>query len=792
MKKAVFHLKFIWLIYLFVAGLSVSSAEDNDLKKALRELSWNDEKLATLSADQLTEKAVWILQEFKTWRANNPADPEPDLPDPGELEPAPDPFFSNEDPFSDSDKETPLSSFDFFFSLKDILEVLLLNYPDDFTERLIGLANRFPEFRNEEYHSDILNNYLLASRIVESISNSPVTSLQNAINPDEEIPAFLSEASSGIIQAWREARLIKKTVNLQSNQKGGIPYHANHDSFSEILSECLIENRWTRSDTISKMTWDASCGHGIDNFRWPKTNFGAVDFINKGKHETGLSLFLHSWISGPYVPVLSFDLDSEKWDSLIARKLNQANFDWERPACGMLLIDPRWPQTMRMSKHGGETTARLLAEISKLPDSPLLDWSATLEILTQLYQRHLYGDRNSLDPFQPETGANPRSLLSTETEKAALAAIYRLLKKAEEPQTIISAMEMLLKHSPDRSKEKLKQLVSNPVPSVSRRALYLLKKSGIPMKELGDPAGTEDYNLTFQMNGTPLSNLKVSIQQPLVSRDRKSYSISGGFGDPVQFDTSGKISFTRSDRLHISDTRACFSCFPVSSKGRFSPIAATEETPMFAFLENFKMLKSRQTGIIEIPALQLQLDIQYPERRISKTEPHTTILAISQQPFTNGLPDILRNYTTARYRLETTKKSVQFTNAGPGYYYIKAWIPGCAAFDMQEPVELNKNQTVQLTPAPGYQLAIPERFYDRKKFGLELIRKSEKQDTRIPVIDTFHQIENWNHLEAGNYELHVWDNKIPSSKSRKIPFVILHESPGIITLEKELTDIFPE
>jgi|GEM_PF-6245957 len=768
----------------------------------LREsLYHSGERANELSPEQLFEKAEWILIEFSKWKIRYPnGKKKPDIVplEPRIPETDPDPFAQpipsknrEPDPFGNTNPlkaDNSLSEYDFSFTLQSIFESLLFTESDGGLSSYISLAKKYPILRSEPGFNSLINNFLIAGNILGIIGKeTPINSIPKA---KDDLPVYLAKARPDLQSAWSQGRFIENTIlsHYQGDKENEISYAYESQTFNAIISECLIDENWKNADKIRDFVWDDSCGFGSEEFSWPQINFLAIYGYHKGKPGEGLSFFLQSWLSSGQLPFIYFGVDNRRWNDAIKTRLEHSKLHWESAACGLLLIESWLIDSHRFQETSASGTARILSQLKaiQLPDS--FKTGRVLEVLNRILQRHFEG--TSIGAIDPFASSGIKLPLDPNTKEHVIQAITALMKVAESPSVQCKSIKLLTKYSQASTLgDDLRQMVSSPVPSISEEAILALSKKGYSSISAAPStivAQTEEYDLTFRLNGRPLSKLPVRFSLALIRKDGKSHSSSGGWFDVTHLNDKGGKFFKREDSNHASDVRGIVSVFAARGDDKFSPIPWKRDTPIFAFAESFANIKKREDGIIDIPIAPLTLVLEFPKNRIPKpgSKASSTVVFRAQALPLAGIGS--EHYLgSSDYIFESTKKTVLLERATPGRYRFRVQAPGCSIYSQEKPVFHTQKQRVVLKLEPGFELKYSFGEGSDEKYSVALWRSAmskrgyEKWD-EISEIDVERQFfHNWAHLGTGKYKLGVFAHRNGREEQKTIDFEIKQGAPRV-------------
>ncbi|MCF6311587.1 MAG: hypothetical protein L3J39_03965 [Verrucomicrobiales bacterium] len=677
-----------------------------------------------------------------------------------------------------------MNKFDFVFTLNSIFEKLFFTKLETSIPGFISLAKKHPTLRTENLFASLLNNYLIVANIQKlTHSQSLPKSLPEAKG---ELPDSLQQVAPELQSAWRKAKFIENTIIrlFPNGNDDTVSYLGNSTYFDKIIGECLIDDNWSNANTINDYSWGNWCAVGSGNFVWQKLNFLVLHRIHLGKSDEGLALLLYAWLSqSTSQHFLTYDFDDERWDNILSSNIQKSGSDWQSPACGMLLMHSRWINSRHLATKARQKTAQLLSLTGQLQ---LPDPKETLEVLVGILKRHSIEDIRYLgDPFAESEGG--KFALNSEIKSNAIQTVASLIHKVEYGSELIDAIELLAALAPKTSKNDLLQLISSPVPSLSQAAYDALKANGYEneLKPI-TPSKQESFELTLRLGGKPISSLPIYTKQFLITKDRNSFTVFGGQIDD-QLGGNGEISFKRNDHAHASDTRGVFAIYP---RGKEHLIPWTPTTPVFAYMENFADLKKHQNQIIDLLAHSLDIKLQFPKNRLSPPEnAQAAQIIIGTQPLFLADSEMSIYFHAANYKLETRNNHFKMDQVGPACYSFHVQAPGCAIYTQTEPIAVTQNQEILIKLKPGHQLKYSLDSKENEAFSITLMlqsfdKKGKAIWSEVLEVQNEWQFINWNHLESGKYELHVFNMLNHSLKPSKLNFEIKPSDPEIVDLGK--------
>lgn len=780
----------VWLLVACVSLLSCSGQEPiedvnleaagkvreriESIENSLRGWGLEDGEVAALSTGEMWEACEWVLSEFGNW----PYRERDYSTKSGDETPEP---FGVGDPFADGgpgreEEEVP-DVYDFTSLLSDLCEALFLEDSREFAVRYPRLLSQYPEACSDPYFQGSLLTHLLLIRLWEMAEiDAPKEMGSRWLDEGEadSTPAILS-SSGELRDVWTLAQKVRGV--LESSSGPGLEDEeigVGQDSqFYRIQFAGLLDDDWSEWEKIRRYTWGHFCGVGSEEFQWQRLAYLALAQAEQG--DVFVSRALLMCVAGPFRSFLMM-VDEKvlgRWSELLWSSISNSEGPWEKVVAGMVLFPtPYFGWSSVPTECADEDAIRLICEGVELDESGTeIDGKATLEFLLDFI--------------------NDGLIKTPDLRLTVSDMIANLVRVVEDPYSQTVGISHLGRVSPQRYQDSLRELAEYPVPSVSQRAVGVLKNAGLDGDGGLPVVKRKSYRLRLTAGGNPLSNLNVSLGQVLAQKSGDGYTAFGGlWADSVALDDDGGFGFTRIDATHVSDTRGMIRLVPSQEGTENGSIEVRVDTPVFSLSKQYRELDGERVNQIEVAPHEFAFRVVFPEGR--EFDPVKDGNLVIQ--FTHTYPGEKEGSGSAEsvssyYRMETDRFENRLSHVGEGMLNLQIAAPGCQVFQTEVKIGEDSDRIVECQLEPGFALRYSvegrsEGEYFVQLFEQESDDKGDEFESEIHLYEPWMGMSDWEHLGPGKYRFLVHGTGLDGKVLVEKEFLIEGNDPQIFDLGK--------
>lgn len=754
------------------------------IKNSLRGRGFEGADVTTLSEEEMWEACEWALSEYKNWpyrKRDHSALSDIASPDP----------FGFEEPSAESGAggqkgEVP-DVYDFSFLLSDLFSALFFEDSQAFAKRYPELLSRYSDACLDPYLQRSLLNPLLLIRLWEvaqvNVSEEWVSHwLDEGVK--KNVPAILSN-SEKLRDVWTVAQTVRAVLESSSVPGAeGKEIEAGQDpEFYRIQFAGLLDDDWSEWEKIRRYTWWHFCGTGSEEFQWQRLAYLAVAQAEQGDMLVSHALLM--FVAGPFRSFLmmaEFRM-LEEWSDLVWNAIEKSEGPWDEIVAGMVLYPaPYLGWHSVPTDWADEAAIRLICEGVELdPEGEEINGKVTLRYLLDLTDGRspgLFGVEEKKWEVFPE--------LRREVSDA-VAILVRIVEDAGEQAEAISYLGRV---SAQRYLYLLEEFAESPVPSISQRAVSVLRGSGLVESDvIPVEKKAKSYRLQLTAGGQPLSGQTIAFEQGLDHKDASSTIIFGGM-DTVRLDEEGKFGFKRADAAHASDTRAFIRISAGREDGEYGTVPLTTATPVFSLAKEFGELDSGTVNRLEVAPYEFTLVLHYPNGRTFDAEEgkSVTLDFIHSYPEEEESESPVRN-AYSFYLMRTDHLESRFMHVGPGTVEIQVAAPGCRIAEAKIAVGESSERRLDLQLEPGFALRYSVEGGSEEDYYVELLKlerdgEGNEVESYVLLFDSSMEISEWEHLGPGKYRFLVYESGLNREVLFERTFSIEERGPQVIDLGK--------